>query len=242
MRLVLGAVRAHRAQAAALFLLAVLAVAGASAAVGFGDAAVADARAAEVAAYGPARIVVRGSPADPAALRDRLVASGLAVATTADGFELRSTERDPERLRAQVAAAIVEVPSGFTVDDGLSGLADRLAATGWNVRAAVGVGTAPVAVVAGLAVLLVVVHAGRERRSETALAAVRGAPWPSRVALAAGPALVVLLAAAPVGYLLASAAARAVGQPASLTAAALATVFLLAVAVAALWQHAARPR
>jgi hypothetical protein len=80
MRLVLGALRAHRAQTAALFLLAVLAVAEASAAVGFGAAAVAEARAAEAAAYGPAHIVVRGSAADPA-LRDRLATSGLTVAT-----------------------------------------------------------------------------------------------------------------------------------------------------------------
>jgi putative ABC transport system permease protein len=107
---------------------------------------------------------------------------------------------DPEPLRSAARAARWAAPSGFTVTAGLPDLVSRLHDSQDALTNGVIVGAGQLILICGFVLLLATGYAAVERRPQTALAALRGAPSRHRFLLAVGPHAVPMLAAVPVGF------------------------------------------
>ncbi|GHJ44851.1 hypothetical protein Cs7R123_21930 [Catellatospora sp. TT07R-123] len=89
--------------------------------------------------------------------------------------------------------------AGYTVRDGVFNLVRRVRASQAALPAPVLVGAGQLVAVAWAVLLLGLVYAAAQRRTQVAMGGLRGAPLRTRVALTAGPSVLILLAAAPVG-------------------------------------------
>lgn len=108
---------------------------------------------------------------------------------------------DPAALDAAVGAVRRLAPPSAQVTSNLPDLVGRIDDGQTALTHGVTIGAGQLIGICGFVLLLAVGYAAVDRRAESGLAAVRGAPRRHRFALALGPSLVVLLAAAPVGFL-----------------------------------------
>ncbi|MDI1465447.1 hypothetical protein QEZ54_31210 [Catellatospora sp. KI3] len=88
---------------------------------------------------------------------------------------------------------------GYTVRDGVYNLLRRVRASQAALPAPVLIGAGQLVAVAWAVLLLGLVYSAAQRRTQVAMGGLRGAPRRTRIALTAGPAVLVLLAAAPLG-------------------------------------------
>ena len=143
-------------------------------------------------------------------------------------------------------------PRGYGVNTGLYGLTGRVEANRRALVSGVVIGTGQLILICVFVLLLAVGHASTERRSEFAVASLRGAPARHRFLLTVGPIAVLLLAAAPIGFGLAWLAARvtagsggvaaAGGTPAAYALAGTTVIVALGAAVAGGLRGAPRGR
>jgi len=120
--------------------------------------------------------------------------------------------------------------------NGLSNLMHRIGLARDELRSAVGAAAVQLIVLCWLVLLLAVHQLAVRRRPEVALGTLRGVPRPTRLLLAQGPTVLVLLTAAPVGAALGwGAVSLLAGQPVPMTPIAwvLAGFVLLAAIVSA---------
>lgn len=106
----------------------------------------------------------------------------------------------PQALSGAPDEVRAVLPSGVTATSELPGLVERVRAERRLLISGVSVGASQLIVLCCLALLLVASAAAADRRPESALAVLRGARWRHWAALAVGPTVVALLAAAVVGY------------------------------------------
>jgi putative ABC transport system permease protein len=107
---------------------------------------------------------------------------------------------DPASLDAAVGAVRRLAPPAAQVTSNLPVLVGRIDDGQTALTHGVTIGAGQLIGICGFVLLLAVGYAAVDRRAESGLAAVRGAPRRHRLALALGPSLLVLLAAAPVGF------------------------------------------
>ncbi|MBV1852354.1 FtsX-like permease family protein [Catellatospora tritici] len=88
---------------------------------------------------------------------------------------------------------------GYAVRDGVYNLLRRVRASQAALPTPVLIGAGQLVAVAWAVLLLGLVYSAAQRRTQVAMGGLRGAPRRTRIALTAGPAVLVLLAAAPVG-------------------------------------------
>jgi putative ABC transport system permease protein len=108
---------------------------------------------------------------------------------------------NPAILTKAVQAVRQLVPPATQVVTGLPGLVGRIDDGQAALTTGVTMGAGQLIGICGFVLLLAVGYAAVDRRAESGLAAVRGAPRAHRLVLALGPSVLVLLAAAPVGFL-----------------------------------------
>lgn len=107
---------------------------------------------------------------------------------------------DPEPVEAVAAAVRQAAPASFTVTTLLSRLVSRIHDSEQALTAGVVVGAGQLILICAFVLLLAVGQAAVERRPQTALAALRGAPARHRFLLAVGPNAVLIVAGGLVGF------------------------------------------
>jgi hypothetical protein len=106
----------------------------------------------------------------------------------------------PDELSQAVDDARLAAPSGVSVTSGLPDLIRRVGFERQLLTTGIAIGASQLVVLCCLVLLLAAAAAAADRRAESALATLRGAPRRHWAALAVGPTAAALLAAAAVGY------------------------------------------
>jgi putative ABC transport system permease protein len=108
----------------------------------------------------------------------------------------------PQRLRDVMAEVQRTLSPSFTLSSRLPALVERLEVNSRTLRLGIISAAAQLIVVCVFVLLLASGFAASQRRSQIALASVRGAPGRPRWSLALGPTMLVLAAAVPIGFAL----------------------------------------